>query len=435
LAAIVLGCLGAVASVPAASAAARFSGVPLAQDQNQQQLEDQQQKRKPKPPSPPPPAPQAQVCVLRVPDEPLSAAGLAMPYRLAGPGCHEQDPNTAAFAQAAVLDPATGQISVYDPLVVDAGARPAIAPVVPTLPPNAVVAVWIGFNGNALRVEGDDQCVGGVAGSIFGQNAFCNATAFFAAANAAIKAGKLVPPPLGTAKDGRPCPSTRDFSVVDQDQSDNTTTQYLVTASGQVAQDTPANRARLSGAHVQFNGSDERLVAVALDHALGCTPWTAPDLADASHTQRLPALPLNELQAAAHQAPPVALVPALDPFAMVSNQPNLRKLNAFRAGVDQPAAATLAAADTKAYCQNLYHVGLPRLAADKPLTNAASSPFPTLASTLFDFLAMRFQGTFSNDQGFLQCQQLLGVKDSPVTLHTTNGVVTGAEINLKPIGG
>src|SRR5207244_7947417 len=97
---------------------------------------------------------------------------------------------------------------------------------------------------------------------------------FFQAANQAIRAGKLVPPPLGQGQDGLPCPTTRDFSIVDQDQSDNVTTTYLVTASGQIAQDTKANATALGG-QVQKNGSDERLITL-VDKALSCTPWMAP---------------------------------------------------------------------------------------------------------------------------------------------------------------
>lgn len=372
-------------------------------------------------------------CALVVPDDPLTARGLSTPYQLAGRGCDEATADTAAFVQAAVIDRATGQVSVYDPLVVGRHAEPAVAPVVPALPGDAVVGIWVGYNGVSLRLRGPgaDECVQGVRGSIFAQNAFCNATAFFSAAHAAISAGRLTPPPLGTAKDGRTCPSSRDFSVVDQDQSDNTTTTYLVTDEGRLAQDTPLNRARLQGAKITFNGSDERLVTVALARALGCTPWTAPDLADPTHQQRLPAWPLSELQAAAHQRPPVALVPAMDPFAMVGTATSLEKLDAYRVGVDQPAVRSLAEADTRTYCGNLLHTGLPRVAADRQLTSQAASPFPDQASTLFNFLALRFNNTFSNGDGFLHCESLLGVQN-PVTLQMTNGVVTGAAINLDP---
>src|SRR3989440_6651329 len=213
-------------------------------------------------------------CTLIVPPDPLTAQGLARPYQLVAtdPGkgpCHEASAAQAAFVQAAVIDPARGNIAVYNPLVVDQGTQPARAPVVPKLPQGAEVGIWFGYNGNNLTLQGSGgslvtgHCVNGIAGSIFGQFSYCNAPAFFRAANQAIQAGRLVPPPLGKAKDGLPCPTTRDFSIVDQDQSDNVTTSYLITASGKVAQDTQANAATLQGqGQVAKNGSDERLLTV-----------------------------------------------------------------------------------------------------------------------------------------------------------------------------
>ncbi len=429
--------------------------------------------------------PQQQVtCDLVVPPNPLTAQGLATPYLLVAPGggqgnqdggadpntnaaasgpdksngdannadnadnadntnntnntnnanCNEANPNTAAFVQATIIDPATGKVSVYDPLVTNPNRPPAIQPPVPNLPAGAVVGVWVGFNGNVLRLVGAGAagCVQGIPGSLFGQNAFCNATAFFQAANAAMQAGRLKPPPLGTAKDGKTCPSSRDFSLVDQDQSDNTTTQYLVTADGRIAQDTPTARAALGTFTVESNGSDEGLLDLALDAALGCSPWKAPDLADTTGQQMSSAWALNELQAAADQAQPVALIPALDPFVLVDNQPNLAKLNAYRAGTDQPQVASLAQADTRTYCQNLLQVGLPRILADRPLTQVAPSPMVTTANNLFTFIANRFHNTFSDMPGFLHCTRLLGV-ENPVQLQTNDaGVVVDATIQLNP---
>src|SRR6266852_3414028 len=284
-------------------------------------------------------------CTLIVPPHPLTANGLATPYQLVATNpdngaCNEANPAQAAFVQAAVIDPATGKIAVYDPLIVDQGTQPAMAPVVPVLPRRAVVGIWFGSNGNTLTLQDTDnslqngRCVNGIEGSIFGQVSYCNAPAFFRAANAAIRAGKLVPPPIGRAKDGLPCPTVRDFAVVDQDQSDNVTATYLVTANGQTAQMTKANAATLQNVQAQVNGSDNRLLAIALDGALGCTPWMVPDLADAG--QMVTALPLNELQAAARQAQPVALVPAGDPMVLLNGNININKVNLYRAGVDQP---------------------------------------------------------------------------------------------------
>ena len=380
-------------------------------------------------PPPPPPSSSSGGCTLSVPANPLSAEGLATPYLLAGP-CHESDPNTNAFVQAVVLDRATGQVSLYNPLVVDRGSEPAIQPVLPALPSNRVVGIWVGFNGNTLSLVGRGRraCIQGVRGSVFGQNAFCNAGAFYAAVHAAIGAGQLTVLPLGTsAKDGKACPTTRDFSIVDQDQSDNTTTTYLLTPDGSIAQNTPANAAKLTGSTILFNGSDERLTSVAVDKALGCTPWKVPDLADTTKATVSPAWPLNEVFAGIRQAPPVALIPALDPFAQVNGTPSLRKLNLYRAGVHQPQVSSLAGADTKTYCQNLLHTGLPRVAADKTFTSVANSPFPDLANTLFNFLALRFNQSWSN----LTCDTLLNLAN-PVTLTMMAGIVVDATLNLNP---
>ncbi len=379
-------------------------------------------------------------CTLIVPQHPLSAKGLATPYQLVatdpnnGP-CNEANPNQAAFVQGAVINTVTGQISVYDPLVVDKGTKPAIAPVVPQLPQNAVVALWFGFNGNLLQLQGqqnslnDGHCVNGINGaingSIFGQVGYCNAPAFFQAANQAIQQGQLHPPALGRAKDGLICPTVRDFSVVDMDQSDNVTTAYLVTGNGQTAQMTNANAQQLQNAQLQINGSDNRLLSIAIDGALGCQPWMAPDLANPGQTAT--ALPLDELQAATHQPAPVALVPSHDDMVVVNGQANLQKINAYRAGVDQPLAPNLGSAGTKTYCMNLRQIAPARLLLDSTFTMTAPSLVPAMANNLFTFLAQRFVATYGPNG--LNCVGLLNMPD-PVSVQTdNNGVAIAATIN------
>src|SRR5713101_5206733 len=167
-------------------------------------------------------------CTLIVPPNPLSAQGLATPYQLVatnpanGP-CNEANKMQGAFVQGAVIDPATGAISIYNPLVIDQGTQPAAQPVVPQLPANGIVALWFGFNGINLTLQDSNgslqqgKCVNGSAGTLFGQFAYCNARAFFQAARPLLSAGMLIPPPLGVGLDQQPCPTTRDFSIVDQD--------------------------------------------------------------------------------------------------------------------------------------------------------------------------------------------------------------------------
>ncbi len=368
-------------------------------------------------------------CTMIVPANPLTATGLSTPYQLtatsaAGGPCNEANAAQSAFVEASIIDPATGAVSVYRPLVIDKGTKPAAAEVVPTLPANAVVALWTGFNGTTLTLQATNnslqqgQCVSGLQGSPFGQVAACNAPAFFQTANKAIAAGQLTIPALATAKDGQPCPTTRDFGLIDQDQSDNVVTSYLATGNGTTAQNTAANTAALAGATPLVNGSDNLLLDGFVDPALGCTPFTAPDLTNPG--QQVGSLALDELQAAADQKAPIALVPLNDPMTLNNNNQSRTKTNLFRVNVDQP---PLAAADTPtSYCQNMVTISQQRTQLDKALTMNGPSPAPANANNLFTFLAMRLNQSFTN----LGCGALLKMAD-PVTLQMNgNGVVIGA---------
>jgi len=120
---------------------------------------------------------------------------------------------------------------------------------------------------------GGKSCVNGHRGSLFSQFSYCNAVEFFEAANAAVAAGKLVIPPLGTGRpDGQLCPSVRSFTVVDQDQSDNVPTNYLA-FNGQVAQFQRGQLRRAEPAQrSSATPSDNRLVDLLLDPALKMHP-------------------------------------------------------------------------------------------------------------------------------------------------------------------
>lgn len=316
-------------------------------------------------------------CTLRLPDHALTAQGLATPFQLEK-GCDESNPNESAFVQAAIINPGSGMVSLYSPLVIDAGTTPSATPVTPTFNPSDVVALWFGFNGDILKLAntGDDHCQ-----QFQAQFSDCNAPAWFAAANGDVTQGILTIPPLGTALDGLPCPTTRDASIVDQDQSDNLP---------------------LPG-----NGSDNGLLDNYVDPALGCHPWLAPDLS--RNGMLMPSLALNELQAAAYQANPVMLVPLGDP--MVHHSHKLVEL--YRAGVDQPQEAS---DNTQEYCEAMRDTGLPRLVLDQSYTSLAASPFSDQASSLYAFLGLRFSQSWQ----MLKCHG-----DNPVKLTTSNGIVTG----------
>jgi hypothetical protein len=377
-------------------------------------------------------------CTIIIPASPLTAVGLATPYLLMatdpnnGP-CDEANTNQSAFVQAAIFDPATGQISTYAPLVINQGTEPAVKPVLPILPDHAIVALWFGFNGNNLMQQSalspkdlrDSHCVNGDADetSLFSQFSYCNAPAFFTAANQAINDGLLKIPPLGTGNDQHTCPTVRSFAVVDQDQSDNLPVSYLLTANG-IAQNTAQNVATFNTPPKLGNPSDNRLVDIALDGALGCTPWKVTDLADPG--QMSPALPLNELQAAAMQETPVALIPAGDPMVTVNANADLDKTNLYRIGVNQPAANSYFDADTARYCRQMLRVAPAKMLLDMTTFMGKPSPVPAAATNLFTFMAQRFVASYQ----ILNCASLIH-QDVPITLTMDgNGVTTLATINM-----
>lgn len=372
-------------------------------------------------------------CSLILPEQPLTAQGLATPYQLVatkrGDGaCHQANKVQSAFVQGAIFDPKTNQISIYNPLVIDRGDQPAVAPAVPQVAQGAIVALWFGFNGTNLTLKSVNQslatnnCVNGLGKSIFGQYAYCNAPAFFTAANQAIQAGKLTVPALGMGNDGLVCPTVRDFSVTDQDQSDNVTTEYLLDRrTGRLAQNTVTNSAQLPLATVLTNGSDNRLLAVALDGALGCKPWTAPDLANPGHN--VTALPLDELQAASHQTALAALIPSTDPMVLVNGKPNVQKINLYRAGVNQPAIQSRTQASPITYCQNLLDIAPQRIFADRSLTQEKPSADPLVANNLFTFLAQRFNNSWG--AAGLNCVKLVG-EQSPIKVKMRGNIAINA---------
>jgi len=369
-------------------------------------------------------------CTLIVPPNPLSAQGLATPYQLQATNanngqCNEQNPNQSVFVQATILDPANGKISVYSPLVIDAGTQPLVMPTAPQLPANAVVGIWGGGNDNNTTLQGtgnslnQGNCVNGAKNSVFGQFWYCNAPAFFEAA----KQANVQLPALGMANDGATCPTVRDFSVVDQDQSDNVQTTYLVNNNGQTAQNTAANRAANAGAAVLKNPSDNRLLTNFIDPALGCKPAMAPDLADNGNP--VPALALDELQAAAFQQSPVALVPVGDPMVQINGNSSVFKDILYRMGVDQMPGINLS---TKQYCMNLNTVQPTRLAKDANMLAAFNSPLPN-ATNLLTFMGGRFTASFQ----ILNCQNLTGMASRVTALTNDQGVTNAVMVDGKAI--
>jgi hypothetical protein len=367
-------------------------------------------------------------CSLAVPANPLTAAGLATPWQL-GDGCSMTNAGTeGAFVEATILSP-SGQLSVYSPLVVTAGTQPAVVPAAPTIAAGSVVEISVGFNGTNLFLTGagaiGGKCVDALGQSVIGQVSACNAVAFYQAANADVAKGTLKIPAVGTATDGQACQTTRDFALIDQDQSDNVVSQYLITANGQTAQNSPADNTMLTGATVLTNGSDDALLSEFVDPANGCTPLTAPDSTYPKADG--PSQALNELQAQVDQQGTIAVVPPNDEMTLVGGQMSVAKTNAYRSLVDQPLLATNTKPATVAasYCQNMVNIATTRNNLDMAKDAAFSTPVPAIGNNLATFLGNRLSMSFVN----LGCSNYGLTNPVNVTLDG-NGIATAVSYNL-----
>jgi hypothetical protein len=367
-------------------------------------------------------------CTVSVPANPLSAQGLASPWVL-GDGCTWANGGTeGVFIDATILAP-NGQIQVYNPLVINQGTTPAVAPVAPTIAAGSQVILSLGFNGNALALVGagaqQGNCIDAFGNSLINQTPQCNAANFYRLANAEIAQGTLTVPPAGTGQDGQACQTTRDFALIDQDQSDNAVASYLFDpATGQSAQATASNAGAMANATVEQNGSDNGLLDKFVDPALGCTPFTAPNPTNPAGSSASQAL--NELSARQNQKGTIALLPVSNPQLLVGGQFSLGKTNAYRVETDQPrlAATTNTSRNAARYCQNMVNIQAPRLKVDAAMETGTASPVPALGNNLATFLAARLSGSFGN----LNCQNF-GLTN-PVTLTLDgNGVATDATFN------
>jgi hypothetical protein len=367
-------------------------------------------------------------CTVSVPAHPLTAQGMATPWEL-GDGCTWANGDSeGVFIDATILSP-NGQLQVYNPLVIDQGTQPEVAPVAPTIPRGSAVILSVGYNGNALALVGpgirQGNCIDALGNSIINQTPQCNAVNFYQMANREIARGILKIPAAGTGKDGQACQTTRDFALIDQDQSDNAVAHYLFNPqTGQMSQDTAANQAALTGDTVEANGSDNGLLDGFVDPALGCTPFTAPNSTNPNGASASQAL--NELSARVNQKGKIALVPVNDPQTLVGGQFSLSKTNLYRSEVDMPLLGSRANLDQNAamYCQDMINVATPRLKLDADLETGTASPVPDLGNNLTTFLAARLAGSFDN----LNCKNY-GLTD-PITLTTDDdGVATAATYN------
>jgi len=367
-------------------------------------------------------------CTLAVPANPLSAAGLATPWQL-GDGCSMLNAATeGAFVEATIVSP-TGAVTVYNPLVITAGTTAAVTPTAPTIARGSAVIIDVGFNGTNLALTGQGarqgNCVDALGESLIGQVSGCNTVNFYKQVDAMVANGTLTIPPAGTSLDGQACLVTRNFATVDQDQSDNVDSAYLLNASGTTEQDTAANAAADTTATPLVNGSDDKLLDSFLDPANGCTPFTATDTTDPTGASGSQAL--NELSAVRNEPATIAEVPVNDEMVLVNGNFSVAKTNVYRSLVDQGLLAgnvstTAVAAD---YCQNLVNIQPERNQLDMTRELNFGTPVAAVGDNLATFLGNRLSMSFVN----LNCANFGLTNPVNVTLNGT-GVAIAVSYNL-----
>ena len=214
--------------------------------------------------------------------------------------------------------------------------------------------------------------------------------------------------------------------MVDQDPSDNVTTEYLLNpATGQTAQDTTANAGNIPGSTLLLNGSDNTLLDLFMDPVLGCTPFQAPDLANNNQPtspRRLTSCSPEEPAAAS-----AALVPENDEMTLDGQgQFDAAKTNLYRAEVGQPPVngQNNRSSSPAMYCQNMVNIQTPFLAANQALLATGQAPVTAVGNNLFTFLANRLSMSFTN----LACQNF-GLTDPVTVTLDGNGAAVAATFN------
>lgn len=383
-------------------------------------------------------------CLIVLPPFPLSYPGLLTPFQLQtiDPAVPCDMRTFPAFAEAVILDLDTNSLSVYHPLIINAGSTPLVPPIAFNMPKNALVGIWFGSNGMTIALTPpmsvqQGACVYNIGGvtsqDTFGQFAHCNAVSFFETVKQMIF--KNIPfnppiPPIGMASDGEPCLTTRDFTLVDMDPSDNVITMYLVDmVTGKTAQNSVNNQAANPNAIVLKNGSDN-LLLTTLDRIMGCKPFLVPNLVDLNNPitgGKISAMALDEIHAAIRQEKFYAYLPKGDPMVRVGNIPSLTKLNTYRQGVFQPMVNDLGMAGSIEFCAHMTNIQLPRVQKNKQLFIVQPSPDAAISPHLYGFLMNRFFGSYNG----LNCQTLLDIPN-PVNLVMTNNLVTDAMVAYVP---
>ena len=99
---------------------------------------------------------QSQDCFLTVPNDPLNT-GLFVPWfvstnPISQVNCSQLTDGAEVFVEATIFDINNNNFFVYYPLVIDINTEPAVKPDVVALPPNNIVVIHFGINGDTITL-------------------------------------------------------------------------------------------------------------------------------------------------------------------------------------------------------------------------------------------------------------------------------------------
>lgn len=92
------------------------------------------------------------LCVVTVPDHPLTGAGLATPYLVEG--CDQFNTDQTTFIEATIYDAKSNSLKVYHPLAINKGSTSFVTPTPVTINAGFVVGIWFGSNSDKISLAG-----------------------------------------------------------------------------------------------------------------------------------------------------------------------------------------------------------------------------------------------------------------------------------------
>ena len=308
------------------------------------------------------------------------------------------NPNLQAFVEADIINPRTGSIKVYNPLVITEGTQPPPAGAA-RVPRGDVVAIMFGFNGGNLLLTGTEKRCSRTTAStasrvLLSQVAYCNSPAFYRAANRDIARGVLKIPPLATGDDGQPCPLPATSPWWTRPRRQHGRRLPADRENGRPPRTGQGDAAALSEGPRRSTTAATTRWSQVMDPALGCARYRLHDKTAPARCRLRQVTPTNCCATAARTTP-VALVPLNDPMTQVNGHNNRARPTRSRYELDQ-ALIGQGGELAEDYCEDMMQIGIQRVQQDSGKSPTSRPSCRTRATTCSRFMAAPASASFEN---------------------------------------